>query len=237
MLIVRRPKSHLIHSLLLLLAIPILFLNLWVMEKVQFMKLVNKNKIIGVGVLSIVIIITVYFLMKAKKRALLLLIGLSAFVISSNLYFLLTTKNYALAFYGLFLIIISSMYLLSTYRILMLSYYNSGKRWFEGKPKFIPQVVAEAEVNEHEISGWLSSIDSEGCYAFFKEKDLSRNPERLKLLFKDKILVCSVVPVSKMIDCADETTGLGCRFLVANADQSKDVSDFIECIRSAGYVQ
>ena len=237
MIIVRRPAKHLLHFLLSLIAIPVFLLNLWVIEKGQLVRLLTKEKLIMSIVVTVLVLFSFAFLMKARKKGLLMLGGIASWAIGLNFYYLIVSKNYALAFFDLFLIILSSMYLLSTYKILKLAYYNSKKMWFAGVPKFIPQISAEIDEHSGKLKGRVSNLDHDGCYVFLTKSKFLNGPRSVQLHFKDRTLECDVVAVSKILNCAEDAQGWGLSFNFKNADQQKDISDFIELVRSSGYVE
>ena len=72
-----------------------------------------------------------------------------------NLHYLVATKNYALAFYALFLLIVGGIYCLHLYRNLSEAYYHAGQRWFEGQPVFLPRIEADLSVGDKTYPGAL----------------------------------------------------------------------------------
>lgn len=234
---IHRPRQFNILVGLGLLAIPIFILNIWVMQKGQISKIFSPDKLVWIGICSFWVLINTYWLFNAKWRGFWSFIALSVITVAANVYFLLAFKNYALAFYALFLLILSGLYVLHLYRNLSEAYYSTGQRWFEGKPLFIPRVEAELRNGKNTISVRLSRLGVEGCYAFFATSDQEsldhfESVSEIALKLGDLSVDCAVELISKTKD----GTGRGLKFQIATADQSKDIRDFIDRVRSSGYV-
>jgi hypothetical protein len=141
-------------------------------------------------------------------------------------------KNYALAFYALFILILSAMYSVSLIKNLKETYYQSGKRWFEGRPKFLPRIEAELRFDGQMVPARLSRLGEEGCYAYPHFGTKIEKVEGIALKLGDLHLDCAV----ELISHSRDGSGNGLRFVAGSADQQKDIKDFIDRLRSAGYV-
>jgi hypothetical protein len=232
MKIVRMPKQHTLLAFLVVLSTPIFILNLWVMHKGSLVKVLEPGKQRLIAFQFVWMLFTLYLLLKAKWAGFASFMTMSAVLLLANVFLLISTKNYALAFYALFLLILSALYALNAYKDLRGTYYDSGKRWFEGLPRFLPRIEAELKVGERVVSARLSRLGEEGCYAYpFFEGQIDK-VDRIHLKLGDLQLECAVELVSKSSDGC----GNGLRFLAVSEDQNKDIKDFINRLRSAGYV-
>lgn len=232
--VVRRPRSYTALSLMILWAIPVFFLNVWVLHKGVVAKVLQRESYTWMAVQAGWTLITLFWLLRASWKGLASAVLLSVAMFGANLFFLVSTKNYALAFYALFLLIISLLYCLHLYRSLAESYYHSGQRWFEGRPRLLPAVEVGLRAGEQLVPARLSRLGIEGCYAYplGKEKFDPRDFEAIQLKLGDLKLECAVELVSRSKDLA----GAGFRFVADTSDGSKDIRDFIDRVRSAGYV-
>lgn len=223
---------------LLLFCVPIFALNLWVLNKGAWSKFLEPWKIQVLVVEAVWTLLTAHFVMRASWAGFWLFAVLSATMIGANLYFLLVLKNYALAFYALFLLIMAGLYLLNLFKLLHEPYYRSGKRWFEGVPRFVPKVEAHLK-GEQEAEGdarraRVSRLNHEGCYVFTDAPIKPSEPAPSKVVLKlgDLHLECAV----ELITRSKDGLGQGLRFLADSADRQKDIKDFIDRVRSSGYV-
>ncbi|MBI3556126.1 MAG: hypothetical protein HY074_07670 [Deltaproteobacteria bacterium] len=232
--LIRRPRQYTLLSFIMLLAIPIFILNVWVMQKGVLAKVLHPESYFWMGIEAGWVFVTIFWLLKAKWRGFWSVLVLSGVLLGVNMHYLVATKNYALAFYALFLLIVSGIYCLHLYRSLSESYYHPGQRWFEGQPIFLPRIEAELQTGGKSIPARVSRLGLEGCYAFV-------NPavalgldkvDTIELKLGELCLGCAVESVSRSKD----GTGRGLRFLATSADQHKDIRDFLDRVRSSGYV-
>lgn len=236
MRIVRRPRQHTLLACLILLSSPISLLNIWVMQKGVLSKVLQRDKLWWIGIEAVWAFVTLLWLLGARWRGFWSFMALSATLLGGNLYFLLTMKNYALAFYALFLLILSALYGMHVFKSLSEAYYNSGRRWYEGLPRFLPRVEAEILSLGKAIPVRLSRLGTDGCYAFASAGESLGLPERIALKLGDLRLDCAVELVSRSDRPEGRSEGCGLRFVAASADQHKDIWEFIDRVRSAGYV-
>lgn len=236
MAVIRLPRQYKALSGLVLASIPVFVLNLWVMQKGINFKTLGKDKLIWIAVEAVWALLTFYWLSRAKWTGFWSVVTLALVLLSGNIYFLITTKNYALAFYALFLVILSGLYALHLYRSLQETYYHPGTRWFEGRPPFIPRLEAELKAGGKNIPVRLSRLGTDGCYAFTRDGEVFpaefNRSEAIAFKLGDLGLDCAVELISQTKD----KSGQGLKFIVSSADQMKDIKDFIERIRSSGYV-
>jgi hypothetical protein len=222
---------------LLLLSMPIFALNLWVMNKGAWSKLLDPWKLQVLGVEALWTLMTARFILQASWAGFWLFFVMSSVIVCANLYFLFALKNYALAFYALFLLIMAGLYLLNLYKLLHEPYYRSGKKWFEGLPRFVPNIQAEikSQAQGAETSpARVSRLNHEGCYLYSEKAGLAafNAPSEVVLKLGDLRLECAV----ELITRSSDGMGQGLRFLADSADRQKDIRDFIDRVRSSGYV-
>lgn len=232
MRILRRSRHHLALTFLPLLSVPVFLLNIWVMQKGATAKLLEAEKLRWIGAELLWALLVVRLLYRARWSGFWLFLSLSVAVLVGNLYFLLVTKNYALAFYALFLLILSGVYLMNLYQSLSEAYYHSGRRWYEGLPRFIPRLEAELETEKGPLAAKLSRLDTGGCYSYADNGRDIGDVRQVVLKLGDLKLGCAVELMSKTQD----GLGGGLRFVVKSEDQRKDIRDFIDRVRSSGYV-
>ena len=240
MQIVHRPKSHTIHSLYVLLAIPVFLLNLWIMQKGPFVRLFDEKNLPWIILQAVWVLICCWWLLKAQWRGFWSLWLLDTLLLWGNLYFLVKTKNYALAFYALFLLTISILYFVHLYRILKESYYHSGRHWYESLPAFLPRIEVELwfeDKNRERVSieAKLSRLGVEGCFAYPIKETLIKDRlfQEIYLKLNETKLSCPV----ELVCVTEDKQGAGLRFIADSEDQRKDIWDFIDRARSLGYVQ
>ncbi|MEW6055868.1 MAG: hypothetical protein AB1540_04565 [Bdellovibrionota bacterium] len=232
MQIVRLPRQHLILSLLVIVAMPLFILNLWVVQKDATIRLEPHTKMWVYGLQATWMLATLRWLTQVKWIGFWSVSIMSAALLAANAYFLLFTKNYALAFYALFLLIVSVLYCLNLFKSLGEVYYSSGRRWFEGAPRFLPKVEAAIRTSDAKIPVKLSRLSVEGCYVYPIEAQSLENADDIYLKLGDLEVNCAVELISK----ERSTAGRGYRFVVSSVDHHKDVRDFLDRVRSAGYV-
>ncbi len=233
--LVRTPRALFIQSSLALLAIPLFILNQWVVKKgaggvFAFTGLFHGKPFWLILVASAWVLLALALLRRARKSGCFLFALLAATVIVADAILFLRARNYALAFYVLFLLILSVIYLLSTFRLLGEAYFNAGLRWFEGLPLFIPEIRAELETVSGRGEGRMSRFDETGCYVFSAKSMPDVFGIRLKL--DEKELVSRVELISR----TNDGLGQGLRFLAQSPDAEKDIREFVDRARSRGYV-
>jgi hypothetical protein len=206
-------------------------LNLWVIQKGSLSRALAPDMLAWAAAEGAWTLLTMVFLMRASWIGFWSFVALSAAVLGANARLLFLTRNYALAFYGLFVLILAALYALHLFRSLGEAYYHSGQRWFEGRPRFIPEVEAELKTADVAVPTRLSRLGIEGCYAFPKAA-VGAEPATIALKLGEFSMVTAVELVSRTRDGA----GRGYRFIAASADEKKDVREFIDRVRSGGYV-
>lgn len=232
MRILRRPPQYTVLASLIWLAIPIFLLNMWVVQKGSVSKLIEAKRLYWIGACALLVLVTFRWLLKVRWRGFWALILMSGTMLGGNVYFLVTTKNYALAFYALFLLILAALYAAHLFRHMKEPYYDSGRYWFEGQPRFLPKLEAAIQSGETATPARLSRLGVEGCYAYMAGGTKVDKVDSIQLKLGDLELNCAVELVSESKD----GMGRGLRFIRATADQDKDIRDFIDRVRSAGYV-
>lgn len=234
MRLVRRPPYFTWLVFSLFIAPPVFLLNLWVMQKGSSLKLTQRDSLMLLGAQLAWVLLSVHWLLKARWRGFLSVSLLSGTMIVGNVYLLLLTKNYALAFYALFLLIMAGLYCFHLFRNLKEPFYRSGQRWFEGRPVFLPSLEAWLSIDGQRVPARLSRLGIEGCFAYLAPNAIvdTGKVEAIALKLGELTLDCAVELITKSEDGA----GGGFRFLVAGADQLKDICDFIDRVRSSGYV-
>jgi len=234
MSVVRRPRPYTVLSLMVLWAIPVFFLNIWVLHKGALAKVLDQESLVWMSIQAGWTLLSLFWLLRASWKGFLSVVLLAATMFGANLYHLISTKNYALAFYALFLLIIALLYCLHLYRSLGEAYYHSGQRWYEGRPRFLPALEAALKAGDRIVPARLSRLGIEGCYAY-PEAGPALRPDSfdsIELKLGDLKLDSAVLLVSRSKDGA----GSGFRFVAESADRSKEVREFIDRVRSAGYV-
>lgn len=231
--VVSRPRQHLVLSLTILVAIPIFFLNVWVLQKGAIAKVLQREMLVWMSAQAVWVLVSMYWLLKATWRGFWSTTALASAMFGLNVYYLVFTKNYALAFYGLFLLIIAGLYCLHLFRSLKEPYYSPGQQWFEGRPIFLPRIEAELRAGTRQLSARLSRLGIEGCFAYPRQLGLDADGiESIELKLGDLRFSCAVELISRTKDGA----GRGFRFVASSPDQNKEIRDFIDRVRSAGYV-
>lgn len=234
MKIVRRPKALKSIAFLVFGLVPLVLLNLWVIQNgLGVREVASRLDALQItGAITLVIALSTFRLLYfAKKLSILFLATIALFVLGANVYFVFKTKNYALAFYGLFFVITAGIYISTVFKCLKEVYYASGKQWFEGAPPFIPGVDAFLFQGDTVIPTKLSRIAFEGCFAFSDDK-ISDKIDKVSLRFSD---IQVDLPVFLVTRTKDQKAG-GIKFAYKSLDEAKEVHDFIDRVRSWGYV-
>jgi hypothetical protein len=232
MRILRRPPQHTILATLVLIAIPVFWLNLWIVQKGALLKFLQSGNTWWVAAQAVWVLMTLLWLLRIKRRGFWSFSLLATVTLLGNLYALVVTKNYALAFYALFILILAVIYSAHLYRTLRESYYDSGQHWYEGNPRFLPRIEAYVGTGENTVLARLSRLGSEGCYAFSDGTHDFNNVSDIRLKLGELELNCAV----ELVSTSDDGRGGGLRFVSVSADQEKDIRDFIDRVRSSGYV-
>ncbi len=223
------------QAALLILSIPMFILNLWVVQRSNNIKLEIQDFLQG-KLFALLTIFTVwaafnlYSLLKARKVSFWsnLFLALTVIVIDTNIVIL--RKNYALAFYVLFLVITTALYLLANWKLLAQPFFNSKRRWFEGLPKFYPGIKAEISDGQDSYPASVSNLSEVGCF-IYSASELSKI-ELLELSFGGQSCSTHV----NWITSSKEGFGAGLRFTITSLDQEKELKEFIDSARSMGYV-
>lgn len=107
------------------------------------------------------------------------------------------------------------------------SFFDSGRRWFEGTPSPIPGVNCVANGAHWKVS----RLDREGAYVFLDEPRPLEFKGQLQFAYRGlKVDVPAV-----LVHQSKDFTGFGFRFKFNDADLRKDLGDFIEKMRGYGY--
>jgi hypothetical protein len=202
------------------------------MQKGVIAKVIEPKKLVWVAVQFVWMLVAVQSLLSVRKRGFWIFLAMAVTVLTGNIYFLIALKNYALAFYALFVLILASLYAINIYRSLSQVYYHSGQKWFEGYPRFLPRVDAEIRVGQERYQARLSRLGVEGCYAYPAKAVEFKKADSIALKLGDFELDCAIELISRSRD----GVGRGFRFIANSADQQKDIKDFIDRVRSSGYV-
>lgn len=115
------------------------------------------------------------------------------------------------------------------------SFFDSGRRWYQGSPPPIPGVICTAGGAQWRVS----RLDREGAYVFldrarpveFRRGGNGQTPYELRFEFRNETIG---VP-AELVHQSNEFTGFGFRFRFNDADLRKDLGDFIEKMRGYGY--
>lgn len=231
-------------SATVLLGLPIIALNAWIYVKGTGKTFWSSPFREGIIVLGILVVFSFVKTLKANWSGFFVSLGLTVFIVVANLYMLTLTKNYALAFYALFVIIVSILHHIALFKTFQAPYYNPGLSWFEGVPRFIPRLEGTAIFADPSkmVSLRLTQLTDEGCFAYASQpEDLSGDWDEfssIKLNLGDNIVSSQVEIITEL----DRSAGLGLRFVRGNGagqgsfDSDKEMKDFINTVRSAGYV-
>lgn len=234
------PRQHIYLSVLYLLTFPIMFLNIWAVHKGNFQKFLAPDVIKIVAVATVWNFITFYLLFRVRMAGYYSALLFSCSLIFINIIYLIQQKNYALAFYGLFILIVSALYLMSIYQSLTEPYFYSGKRWFEGTPRLLPKLTALLYMSDgSEQKTQISRLNESGCFVCDPDVGIQTNPkiDYKKVNRIDISLYSQVLSLDVEMTAASRTfSGAGFYFLTHNQDSIKDLKDFMNRVRSNGYV-
>jgi hypothetical protein len=158
---------------------------------------------------------------------------MSGVLLYGNAYLLLTTKNYGLAFFALGLLILCVFHSVNLHQALSLVYFDTGRRWYEAYPRFLPHILAGLSAEGQDMApARLSSLSAEGCFVYLAAR--GPKPKTIALQLETEAgprLECDVEWVSETRD----GKGLGLMFKIGTADQWKDLNEFIDKAKSYGY--
>ena len=223
-------------SLIGLLTIPLFLINVWLFGKglhtsYSLQMVLRSSSVIWIVLFSALAVYSCYLLLRAQKAGFWILLCLLLAVSVADINSIVRTKNYALAFYLLFLLVLSSGFLSNLIQVLKRAYYSSGQRWFEGSPQPLPGLAAFVRSGERYRPVQLSKLDEYGVYVFGAGQSTDLDGIRLKLDKKE--LESDIEIVSRQ----NRISGFGLKFKVRSEDQSKDLREFVETVRSRGYVE
>lgn len=239
MILVSRPRSYTVLCFLTLLFIPVFLLNLWILKTSGSHNITTQTSW-GVFFFQLLLLfISLGFLLNTRWVGFFSLAALSAILFLTNVYFLSKTTSYALAFYLLFLITLSALFLISFFKHLKEPFYHSGCRWYAGLPRLLPNIMVELQSMSRKINGRVSKITPEGCFVCIQdslsEKSLLpflKGFKKIHLKFGEHQVSCAV----HLISIDTQKQGAGFQFVTASLDQTKDLREFVDRIRSYGYV-
>lgn len=230
----KRPTNLRLISGASFLVVPIIILNLWVYAK-GLPRFLSVQHFHIAGLTAFVMATTLFLLLRrASWIGFCLGIIITTLLVSGNIYFLTNTKNYALAFYGLFIVIISTFFHISLFKLLLASYYQPGVYWFEGAPRFIPRLKAVLQLSEDKsIDVRFTKLADDGCFVYAESlSDVKRyRAGTLAIELNGSRVISHVETITTLTRCG----GLGLRFIYKDFDSGKDMRDFIQTVRSAGY--
>lgn len=224
------------QALLLLGSVPLFILNLWIIQRSNNLKLepasFTKGKLLALTIIYLIwISLNIFTLLRAKWFSFWSTLVCAALLIFVNTNIVILRNNYALAFYVLFILIVSSLYLISNYNTLIQPYYNSNKRWFEGFPRYFPILKAEISDGFTVSDAKVSNLNEHGCYVYSAEK--LKKVDNIRIFFsKTECLL-----PTEWITSSDQGQGYGLKFEIKNFDFKKEVIEFIDNARSMGYVE
>ena len=229
-----RPSQLLILCVALALSLPLILLNISVFEKTPVWRIFHAGNIQYFAIHLIWMALTYHLMLRARWASLWSHILYSGVVLYTNLYFLLRDKNYGLAFFSLGFLIFSSFFALHLYQLLSFAFFDSGRRWFEGLPRFIPELHANVIVNGKNLPARVNRLSGEGCFLYCNEE--VNKPDALEMTLGDKTVSLSVKLISKATGRSEFGSGMGMMFQVEGQDQWKDLHDFIQKVQSYGYI-
>lgn len=232
MKIVRTIPEILILQGAVILTLLMLLLNIGVHQKVFILAIFSKPNLALLLSIGIWGLLTIFFLNKGSWFSFWLYFVMSGIVLYMNLLNTVITKNYALAFFSLGFFILSLLILFTLYRVLSFPFLNSAKRWFEGFPRFIPHIEVDILNDKRMRSpGRMVTLTPEGCLVYSKYK-LENLPNTIEVALNNLVVHCEVTSIS----ISGDGFGHGLRFRPKNADEQKELIDFILRARSQGYV-
>lgn len=238
--IIHRPQELTILASVLLFSFPLIVLNFWVLEKGSLVAIFKPDHITWFVTQSIWVFSSMALILKARWEGFWSVCSLSFIIVYANGFFLSRTKNYALAFYGLFFFILSIFYLIRLFQNLRNPYYHSGSRWFEGYPLFLPQLTAELRDQDKIRSVRISKLAPQGCFAYLWGQQVNTDKSESLDQFSELVLRCGNLNLRcsiELVTLGKEGKGAGYRFVSNSLDQEKDIKDFIDRVRSLGYVE
>ncbi|MGE4232317.1 MAG: hypothetical protein AB7F43_03220 [Bacteriovoracia bacterium] len=244
MKIVHRPRRLFFLGITSLVCIPLFAVNLWVYKKVPLQTFWTRENIILLSLAGVWTLLTSLWVLQAKWKGFWSFLALGTIVLWGNLFFLVTSKNYSLAFYALFLLILFFNYLSKLYKTLREPYYNSKKRWYQGIPHFIP--ILEANLSSPQNSGFLvhlSSLGTTGFYGYL-EKNSYPSPALIEQISEVELKLGGLKLNSAVelisIDYDKQKQGFvsgGFRFAKTSPDEQKRIHDFIDRVQTMGLLR
>lgn len=221
----------------LYLSLPAAVIELAIYRKSPVWKL-SSDQLSFVAVVFLVALLSItFFILRGRRMGLILFQGLAFSWISITLYLAWRTQHLPLGFFFLFLVtyLVGMGFLLC--RELRKSYFNPLLRWYELRPKPIPHLNCLITSPENLEPRTLRAcrFDEWGTFLFSKFPiDFIKAGLILhvKFTFRDKEVSCQGVPIRLL----NGSYGVGIQFLEFGTDLKKDFLDFLERVRSEGYV-
>jgi hypothetical protein len=247
MIVYKSTTSLKLKALLMLFGIIFITIHFMIIHFVtknsfDFYQFIKSKSFFWVLFLNSLIVMMTILVFRMRKIVVILYPLVALSVVFYGISVFLKTLNYSLAFWTLFLILFSSIYFISLLEEYSKAYYSTKKRWFEGRPKFIPKLEGELLFSNKSFPIILSNLDLQGCFAYFSNesseikkliKNLMQNKDlsiKLKLSNSEIVLPVQVLSIDK------EGFGVGLAFLVQGIDVEKIIFEFIDRVRSYGYV-
>lgn len=229
----RRPTTLWFLSIAAWFALPLTALNIAVHEKAPLLRALTLNQNWRIlAFLGAWLALTSWWVSRARWAGFWSYGILAGVLLYGDAYLLLTTKNYGLAFFALGLLILSAFYLVHLYQALGMVYFHPGRAWHESLPRFVPKVTVWLPAADGKVRARLCRLGPEGCFIFTERAGM--DPSEIELCVEsdgERSVHCRVELVSRTRDGA----GMGLMFKAQDPDQWKDLSDFIDRVRSYGY--
>ncbi len=193
------------------------------------------------GIFLLWFIITSVLILKGKWAGFFSFFIYSGSCLYINTYLLVKFKNYGLAFYAMAYLVFCVYLLFNMHALFRTSYLNPGRRWYEGTPRFLPQVEVDVEGLKNLR---LSALDLRGCFLFgedcaeiLRKEALQQSELLLKLTLKNVTLELPMKIISQTVEAQGVGQGVGVAFSLNSFDLQKHLRDFILRLRSHGYIQ
>ncbi len=232
---VKRTPEIRVQSLIVTAWIPILIINTALfthnyLSEIAIKAVLKGKSMVWILTLSFLLIVSLIFISKGKKTGLWLLISSLIPLVVTDFYMAFRSAYYALGFMAVFILILGSFQVVSLLKLLKRAYFNPKLKWYEGKPRAIPKIQARLFSNNEMLTAKLSNLDEQGCFVFGDH--LIPLVDRIELSCNDHYVNKTVTPVVALERCS----GYGVKFQIQNRDDEKEINEFVDYVRSQGYV-
>ncbi|OFZ74701.1 MAG: hypothetical protein A3K03_07270 [Bdellovibrionales bacterium RIFOXYD1_FULL_44_7] len=235
MRVLKVPSLLRLASLLLLLAVPIVGLEVMVATNSPWWHAPYRAIQVCCSFVFLLVLPVIFLIGRGKHWALSIVFVLGFLWVLASAGFALYAQNPLLGFFSVFVVVFWLVAYQWIKHELNRSYFNPRVYWFQGMPQSVPGLVCVINSKGREDRFQVSRIDKEGCFLFSINKQIEEavagKAIEMIFSFRDKQVKCKGFAIRTL----PKNSGLGMKFFFESSDVKKEVGDFVEVLRGEGH--